>query len=77
MTGNRDPLLASLPVPWREGLLEPLGLGLTNCNYRLRLPSGRSYFLRQGHSDPVRLGIEAPGLMANAICWSHMALSFR
>ncbi|HHP5492441.1 TPA: phosphotransferase [Aeromonas veronii] len=60
VTGNRDPLLASLPAPWREGQLEPLGLGLTNCNYRLRLPSGRSYFLRQGHSDPVRLGIDRP-----------------
>ncbi|MDX7746987.1 phosphotransferase [Aeromonas veronii] len=60
LTGNCDPLLASLPAPWREGLLEPLGLGLTNCNYRLRLPSGRSYFLRQGHSDPLRLGIDRP-----------------
>lgn len=60
MTGNRDPLLASLPISWREGQLEPLELGLTNCNYRLRLPSGRSYFLRQGHSDPVRLGIDRP-----------------
>ncbi|MFQ1712392.1 phosphotransferase [Aeromonas veronii] len=59
-TGNRDPLLACLPAPWREGRLEPLGLGLTNCNYRLLLPSGRSYFLRQGHSDPVRLGIDRP-----------------
>lgn len=60
MTGNCEPLLASLPAPWREGQLEPLGLGLTNCNYRLRLPSGRSYFLRQGHPDPVRLGIDRP-----------------
>jgi thiamine kinase len=51
-------LLASLPTPWRGGRLEPLGLGLTNCNYRLRLPSGRSYFLRQGHPEPARLGID-------------------
>lgn len=58
VTDNCDPLLASLPAPWREGQLEPLGLGLTNCNYRLRLPSGRSYFLRQGHPDPLRLGID-------------------
>ncbi|ATL92103.1 hypothetical protein CK911_04295 [Aeromonas sp. CU5] len=65
MAGNRlplshgpDSLLASLPAPWRDGLLEPLGTGLTNSNYRLRLPSGRSYFLRQGHPDPVRLGID-------------------
>ncbi|WP_421230332.1 phosphotransferase [Aeromonas jandaei] len=53
-----DALLATLPVPWRDGTLEPLGAGLTNSNYRLRLPSGRSYFLRQGHPDPVRLGID-------------------
>ena len=51
-------LLASLPDPWRQGRLEPLSLGLTNCNYRLRLPSGRSYFLRCGHPDPLRLGID-------------------
>lgn len=51
-------LLASLPAPWRTGQLDPLGIGLTNRNYRLRLPSGRSYFLRQGHPDPVRLGID-------------------
>ncbi|WP_303844554.1 phosphotransferase [Aeromonas sobria] len=65
MAGNRlpvkgscDALLASLPAPWRDGQLEPLGTGLTNSNYRLRLPSGRSYFLRQGHPDPLRLGID-------------------
>ncbi|MGE6109598.1 phosphotransferase [Aeromonas sobria] len=57
MAGNQA-LLASLPAPWRTGRLEPLGLGLTNRNYRLRLPSGRSYFLRQGHPDPARLGID-------------------
>ncbi|MGL6510289.1 hypothetical protein ACSZNJ_11030, partial [Aeromonas hydrophila] len=51
-------LLARLPPPWRSGRLEPLASGLTNCNYRLRLPSGRSHFLRQGHPDPVRLGID-------------------
>ncbi|MGU5696105.1 phosphotransferase [Aeromonas veronii] len=60
VTGSRDALLASLPAPWREGQLDALGAGLTNCNYRLRLPSGRSYFLRQGHPDPVRLGIDRP-----------------
>ncbi len=60
MTGSRDALLASLPASWREGQLDALGAGLTNCNYRLRLPSGRSYFLRQGHPDPVRLGIDRP-----------------
>lgn len=57
-----DPHLAALrrrlPAPWAEAELTPLGAGLTNCNYRLRLPSGRSYFLRQGHPDPVRLGID-------------------
>ncbi len=65
MAGKTDPvmlapdaLLATLPVPWWDGALEPLGAGLTNSNYRLRLPSGRSYFLRQGHPDPVRLGID-------------------
>jgi len=65
LAGNLHPLQASpdsvlsrLPAPWREGTLIPLGVGLTNCNYRLRLPSGRSYFLRQGHPDPVRLGID-------------------
>ena len=59
MTGNGDRYWpASRPLA--EGLLEPLGLGLTNCNYRLRLPSGHSYFLRQGHSDPLRLGIDRP-----------------
>ncbi|WP_421252889.1 phosphotransferase [Aeromonas jandaei] len=65
MAGKADPvmlapdaLLATLPVPWRDGTLEPLGAGLTNSNNRLRLPSGRSYFLRQGHPDPVRLGID-------------------
>ncbi|MGY3867235.1 phosphotransferase [Aeromonas bivalvium] len=57
MAGNQA-LLASLPAPWRTGRLAPLGLGLTNRNYRLRLPSGRSYFLRLGHPDPVRLGID-------------------
>ncbi|MGY3942427.1 phosphotransferase [Aeromonas tecta] len=51
-------LLASLPAPWCLGRLESLSLGLTNCNYRLRLPSGRSYFLRCGHPDPLRLGID-------------------
>ncbi|WP_323964752.1 phosphotransferase [Aeromonas hydrophila] len=51
-------LLARLPPPWRSGRLAPLASGLTNCNYRLRLPSGRSHFLRQGHPDPVRLGID-------------------
>lgn len=51
-------LLASLPDPWCQGRLDPLGQGLTNCNYRLRLPAGRSYFLRCGHPDPVRLGID-------------------
>ncbi|MGL5813317.1 MAG: phosphotransferase [Aeromonas sp.] len=51
-------LLASLPAPWCQGRLEPLGEGLTNCNYRLTLPSGRSGFLRRGHPDPVRLGID-------------------
>lgn len=51
-------LLARLPAPWCEGRLEPLGQGLTNCNYRLRLPAGRSYFLRCGHPEPVRLGID-------------------
>lgn len=51
-------LLASLPAPWRSGRLEALTSGLTNCNYRLRLPSGRSYFLRLGHPDPTRLGID-------------------
>ncbi|EKP0261968.1 phosphotransferase [Aeromonas sobria] len=56
--GCCDALLANLPAPWREGQLEPLGTGLTNSNYRLRLPSGRSYFLRQGHPDPLRLGID-------------------
>ncbi|WP_050514235.1 choline/ethanolamine kinase family protein [Aeromonas finlandensis] len=60
LTGGCDALLASLPAPWREGQLEALGTGLTNSNYRLRLPSGRSYFLRQGHPDPVRLGIDRP-----------------
>lgn len=58
MRGRCDALLASLPAPWREGQLEALGAGLTNRNYRLRLPSGRSYFLRQGHPDPLRLGID-------------------
>jgi thiamine kinase len=58
--GSCDALLANLPTPWREGQLEPLGTGLTNSNYRLRLPSGRSYFLRQGHPDPLRLGIDRP-----------------
>ncbi|TNH94445.1 hypothetical protein CF137_13135 [Aeromonas sobria] len=58
MTGVCDALLTSLPAPWRDGQLEPLGTGLTNSNYRLRLPSGRSYFLRQGHPDPLRLGID-------------------
>ncbi|MGY3878850.1 phosphotransferase [Aeromonas enteropelogenes] len=57
-----DPHLAALrrrlPAPWAEAELTPLGAGLTNCNYRLRLPSGRSYFLRLGHPDPVRLGID-------------------
>ncbi len=51
-------LLASLPDPWREGRLAPLGEGLTNCNYRLTLPSGQCGFLRCGHPDPVRLGID-------------------
>ncbi|MGY6037451.1 phosphotransferase [Aeromonas sp. AE23HZ002T15] len=51
-------LLASLPAPWCQGRLEPLGEGLTNCNYRLTLPSGRRGFLRRGHPDPVRLGID-------------------
>lgn len=51
-------LLASLPAPWRSGRLEALASGLTNCNYRLRLPSGRSHFLRLGHPDPCRLGID-------------------
>ena len=51
-------LLNRLPAPWCQGRLEPLALGLTNCNYRLRLSSGRSYFLRLGHPDPVRLGID-------------------
>lgn len=51
-------LLASLPAPWCQGRLEPLAQGLTNCNYRLRLPSGCSYFLRLGHPDPLRLGID-------------------
>ncbi|MCE9924274.1 hypothetical protein LZ640_07215, partial [Aeromonas media] len=48
-------LLASLPAPWHQGRLEPLASGLTNGNYRLRLPSGQSGFLRRGHPDPVRL----------------------
>ncbi|MGL5089671.1 MAG: phosphotransferase [Aeromonas sobria] len=60
MRGRCDALLASLPAPWQEGQLEPLGTGLTNSNYRLRLPSGRSYFLRHGHPDPLRLGIDRP-----------------
>ena len=51
-------LLVSLPVPWCSGRLESLASGLTNCNYRLRLPSGRSHFLRLGHPDPYRLGID-------------------
>ncbi|MGL5030649.1 MAG: phosphotransferase [Aeromonas sp.] len=51
-------LLASLPQPWRDGQLTPLRLGLTNCNYRLQLRSGEHYFLRSGHPDPARLGID-------------------
>lgn len=51
-------LLASLPVPWDQGRLEPLGQGLTNGNYRLCLPTGEQAFLRRGHPDPVRLGID-------------------
>nr|WP_236757861.1 phosphotransferase [Aeromonas cavernicola] len=51
-------LLTSLPPPWRDGTLTPIMAGLTNRNYRLRLPSGRSYFLRQGHPQPQRLGID-------------------
>ena len=51
-------LLASLPAPWCNGRLAPLGRGLTNGNYRLSLPSGQRAFLRCGHPDPVRLGID-------------------
>lgn len=51
-------LLASLPAPWDQGRLEPLGQGLTNGNYRLCLPTGEQAFLRRGHPDPVRLGID-------------------
>ena len=51
-------LLASLPAPWNQGRLEPLASGLTNGNYRLHLPSGQRAFLRRGHPDPVRLGID-------------------
>lgn len=51
-------LLASLPAPWNQGRLEPLARGLTNGNYRLSLPSGECAFLRRGHPDPVRLGID-------------------
>ena len=51
-------LLASLPAPWNQGRLEPLASGLTNGNYRLSLPSGQRVFLRRGHPDPVRLGID-------------------
>ncbi|MGL5949423.1 MAG: phosphotransferase [Aeromonas sp.] len=47
-----------LPRAWQHANIIPLHLGLTNQSFQLCLPSNTRLFLRVGHPDPSRLGID-------------------